>query len=55
MINVFIGYDTKEKVSFSVLSYSILKNSTQPVSITPIYLDNIKDEYISFHLRYPDS
>ena len=46
MINVFIGYDTKEKVSFSVLSYSILKNSTQPVSITPIYLDNIKDDFV---------
>ena len=46
MINFFIGYDTKEKVSFSVLSYSILKNSTQPVSITPIYLDNIKDDFV---------
>ena len=46
MINVFIGYDTKEKVSFSVLSYSIMKNSTQPVSITPIYLDNIKDDFV---------
>jgi len=46
MINVFIGYDTKEKVSFNVLSYSILKNSTKPVSITPIYLENIKDDYV---------
>jgi len=46
MINVFIGYDTKEKVAFNVLSYSILKNSTKPVSITPIYLENIKDDFI---------
>ena len=46
MINVFVGYDSKEKVAFNVLSYSILKNSTKPVSITPIYLDNIKDDFV---------
>ena len=43
----FVGYDSKEKVAFNVLSYSILKNSTKPVSsITPIYLDNIKDDFV---------
>lgn len=46
MINIFIGYDTKEKVAFNVLSYSILKNSTKPISITPIYLGNIKDDFV---------
>lgn len=46
MINVFIGYDTKEKVAFNVLSYSIIKNSTKPISVTPIYLDNIKDDFV---------
>ena len=46
MINIFIGYDSKEKVAFNVLSYSILKNSTKPVAITPIYLPNIKDDFI---------
>lgn len=46
MINVFIGYDSKEKAAFSTLSYSILKNSTKPVAITPIYLPNIKDDFI---------
>ena len=46
MINVFIGYDSKEKAAFSTLSYSILKNSSQPVAITPIYLDNIKDTFV---------
>ena len=45
MINIFIGYDSKEKVAFNVLSYSILKKSTRPVSITPIYLPNIKDNF----------
>ena len=46
MINIFIGYDIKEKVAFNVLSYSILKNSTKPVANTPIYLNNIKDDFI---------
>ena len=46
MINIFVGYDSKEKAAFNVLSYSILKNSTQPVAITPIYLGNIKDTFV---------
>lgn len=46
MINVFIGYDSKEKVAFNILSYSILKNSTKPIAITPIYLNNIKDDFV---------
>ena len=45
MINIFIGYDSKERVAFNVLSYSILKHSTRPVSITPVYLKNIKDNF----------
>tara|TARA_B100000959_G_scaffold271626_1_gene319970 strand:- start:105 stop:782 length:678 start_codon:yes stop_codon:yes gene_type:complete len=46
MIHIFIGYDSKEKVAFNVLAYSILKNSTKPVSITPIYLPNIRDDFV---------
>ena len=46
MIQIFIGYDSKEKVAFNVLAYSILRNSTKPVSITPVYLPNIKDDFV---------
>jgi len=46
MIHIFIGYDSKEKVAFNTLSYSILKRSTKPVAITPIYLNNIKDDFV---------
>ena len=46
MINIFIGYDSKEKVAFNTLSYSILKRSTKHVAITPIYLNNIKDDFV---------
>ena len=42
MINVFIGYDSKEKIAFHILSESILRNSTEPVKITPVFLKNIK-------------
>jgi len=46
MINIFIGYDSKEKVAFNTLAYSIIKNSTKPVAITPIALNNIKDDFV---------
>jgi hypothetical protein len=44
MINVFIGYEPKEAVAFSVLSHSIHANATVPVSITPIMLSQLKRE-----------
>jgi lipopolysaccharide biosynthesis glycosyltransferase len=43
MINIFIGYDSKEKIAYHVLSESILRNSTEPVKITPVFLKNIKN------------
>ena len=46
MINVFIGYDSKEKVAYNVLSHSIIQNSTKPVAITPIALNNLKDDFV---------
>ena len=44
MINIFIGYDNKERVAYNVLSHSIIQNSTKPVAITPIALNNLKDD-----------
>ena len=46
MINIFIGYDNKEKVSYNVLSHSIIQNSTKPVAITPIALNHLKDDFV---------
>jgi len=46
MINIFIGYDSKEKVAYNVLSHSIIQNSTKPVAITPIALNNLKDDFV---------
>jgi lipopolysaccharide biosynthesis glycosyltransferase len=36
MIRVFIGWDPREAVAFDVLQSSIHRNSSQPVSITPL-------------------
>ena len=43
MIDVFIGYDEGEKVAFHILAESIRRNSSQPVSITPLCLSNIPE------------
>ncbi len=42
MIKVFIGYDPNEDVAYHVLAASIIKRSSEPVSITPIKLDALK-------------
>jgi hypothetical protein len=41
MIPVYIGYDQREAVAFSVLSHSIHARATQPVSITPLILSQL--------------
>ena len=45
MIKVFIGYDSRMPEDFSVASSSLLEKSSVPVSITPLYLKNLRDVY----------
>jgi len=45
VISVFIGFDTREAVAFSVLSYSIQRHATQPVSITPLMLTQLESTF----------
>ena len=42
VINTFIGYDPREAVAFNVLSHSIHVRASQPVSITPLMLSQLK-------------
>ena len=42
MIRVFIGFDPRETVAFHVLSQSIHARASQPVSITPVMLSQMK-------------
>lgn len=41
MIQVFIGFDPRETVAFSVLAHSICSRSSQPVSIVPLMLSQL--------------
>ena len=45
MIRVFIGYDTREAVAFSVLAYSIQARARAPVAIAPIMLSQLGDVF----------
>jgi hypothetical protein len=42
MIRWFIGYDPREAVAFSVLAHSIHARASQPVSIAPLMLSQLK-------------
>ncbi len=42
MIPVFIGYDPREAVAYHVCSNSIIRHSSQPVSISPLALNILK-------------
>ena len=41
-LKIFIGYDSREKIAYHVLSQSIIANSSIPVNISPINLQNLK-------------
>jgi hypothetical protein len=45
MIRVFIGFDSKLPVLYNVLQHSIQVRSSQPVSITPVMLSQLKGVY----------
>ncbi|WP_428421257.1 glycosyltransferase [Methylibium sp.] len=45
MIRVFIGFDARETAAWHVLSHSILARASQPVSITPLALGNLKSVF----------
>jgi hypothetical protein len=45
VIKVFIGYDKVESVSWHTMAHSILRQSTKPVCIIPINLNNLEGIY----------
>jgi hypothetical protein len=40
-VRIFIGFDSRESVAFSVAAHSILSRSSRPVSITPLCLSQL--------------
>jgi lipopolysaccharide biosynthesis glycosyltransferase len=47
-IPVYIGYDPRERAAYHACSESIISNSSLPVSITPVYLPQLKN-YVESH------
>jgi lipopolysaccharide biosynthesis glycosyltransferase len=43
MIPIFIGYDPREAIAYHVCSNSIIRHASQPVAITALALNNLKD------------
>jgi lipopolysaccharide biosynthesis glycosyltransferase len=48
MIKIFIGYDPREAIAYHTCVNSIIRNSSRPVSITPLALQNLS-EYTETH------
>jgi hypothetical protein len=44
-INVYIGFDSREAVAFSVLTHSIHRHATRPIQITPLMLSQLGNVY----------
>lgn len=44
-LRIFIGYDSKEPVTFSVLTHSILTRASVPVQIIPLALNSLRRTY----------
>lgn len=45
MIKIFIGYDPREAVAYSVASFSIQKRASTPVFIAPIHNGQLRDVF----------
>lgn len=45
-LRIFIGWDSREPIAFSVLAHSIWKRTSVPVSITPLKLSDLQRLYI---------
>lgn len=41
MLRIFIGYDSRQPVSYNALQFSILKNASKAVAITPLCIETL--------------
>ena len=54
-LQIFIGYDEAEPVAFHACSESIIRNSSLPVAITPLYQKHLELKTPSGKENYPPS
>ena len=45
-MKLFIGYDAKETIAFHVLSHSILRRASHPISITPLVREQLRPFFV---------
>ena len=45
MLRIFIGYDPRESVAFHVLSHSLLRRSSVPLSVSPLVRGQLQSVY----------
>jgi hypothetical protein len=53
VLNIFIGYDSREDIAFRTLKHSIEKRSSVPVSIVPIKLAEVRAQALYTRERGP--
>lgn len=46
ILKIFIGYDSREPITFAVLAHSILRRSSIPVEITPLVQSSLRAQRI---------
>lgn len=44
MLRVFIGFDPRQPIAYNVAQFSVIRNASEPVSITPLVLDQLPIE-----------
>ena len=43
MINLFVGFDKREAIAYHVFCQSIIENTSVPVRITPLVLNQLSE------------
>jgi hypothetical protein len=46
MLKIFVGYDPRQPIAYNILQQSILMRATQPVSITPLIIEQLPIERV---------
>lgn len=49
MIRLFVGHDAREAVAFDVFVHSVIRHSSEPVSVTPLSLPTLRNVYKEVH------
>ncbi len=52
MLEVFIGFDPREKRAFDVCVFSVLKHTSEPIKITGIYLEKCKKKRLLWREQF---